>query len=702
MKKIIYAGIFLVFAATSCTQGDKKSNNMDNPLLTEFTTPFGVPPFDKIKPEHYMPAFIEGMKEQKENIDKIVNNTEEATFENTIEAYENSGVLLGKVGGVFYNIKEAATNDKLDEISKELAPMMSSHRDDIKLNEKLFAKIKVVYDKKDELNLTTEQQTLLENTYQSFVRGGANLTGEQKQRFREINKDLSLLFLQFGDHVLAENNRFILVVDNKDDLADLPESSIAAAEKTAKEKGLDGKWVFTIHKPSLLPFLENADNRALREKMYKAYIMKGDHNDSLDNKEIVNKIVNLRTERAHLLGYDSHAAFVLDRNMAKTPENVYNLLDKLMPKALNVAKREVADMQKIIDAEGGNFELAAWDYPYYAAKVKQEKYALNENEIRPYLKLDNVREGMFWVANNLYGITFTKLENMPVYYPDVEVYEVKEADGSHLGVLYLDYYPRASKRAGAWCTAFRPEKYKDGKRIAPVMSIVCNFSAPTENAPALLTADEAETLFHEFGHSLDGLFSQVHYASLETPRDFVELPSQIMENWAFAPEVLNHYAKHYKTGEPMPDELIQKIQNASKFNQGFATTEYLAASYLDMDYHTITKVEKIDINAFEKQSMNKIHLIKEIDPRYRTTYFMHIFSGPGYSSGYYSYVWAEVLDADAFEAFKEKGLFDKETAAAFRKYVLALGGTQDAMVLYKEFRGKEPSIEPLIERRGLN
>jgi len=702
MKKIIYAGIFLVFVATSCTQGDKKSDNMNNPLLTEFTTPFGVPPFDQIKPEHYMPAFIEGMKEQKENIEKIVNNTKEPTFENTIEAYENSGELLGKVGGVFYNLKEAATNEKLDEISKELAPVMSSHRDDIKLNEKLFAKIKAVYDKKDELNLTTEQQTLLENTYQSFVRGGANLTGEQKQRFREINKELSLLFLEFGDHVLAENNRFKLVIDNKDDLAGLPESSIAAAEKTAKEKGLEGKWVFTIHKPSLLPFLENADNRVLREKMYKAYIMKGDHNDSLDNKEIVNKIVNLRTERAHLLGYDSHAAFVLDRNMAKTPENVYNLLDKLMPKALNVAKREVADMQKIIDAEGGNFELAAWDYPYYAAKVKQEKYALNENEIRPYLKLDNVREGMFWVANNLYGITFTRLENMPVYYPDVEVYEVKEADGSHLGVLYLDYYPRASKRAGAWCTAFRPEKYKDGKRIAPVMSIVCNFSAPTENAPALLTADEAETLFHEFGHSLDGLFSQVHYASLETPRDFVELPSQIMENWAFAPEVLNHYAKHYKTGEPMPDELIQKIQNASKFNQGFATTEYLAASYLDMDYHTITKVEKIDVNAFEKQSMDKIHLIKEIDPRYRTTYFMHIFSGPGYSAGYYSYVWAEVLDADAFEAFKEKGLFDKETAAAFRKYVLALGGTQDAMELYKEFRGKEPSIEPLIERRGLN
>jgi peptidyl-dipeptidase Dcp len=388
--------------------------------------------------------------------------------------------------------------------------------------------------------------------------------------------------------------------------------------------------------------------------------------------------------------------------MAKTPHKVYELLDKLMPSALKVAKKEVADMQKIIDSEGNKFKLEPWDYAYYAAKVKEQKYALNENQIRPYLKLENTRDGMFWVANRLYGISFTKLDHMPIYHPDVEVFEVQESTGELLGLLYLDYFPRDSKRSGAWCTSFRSQKYENGKRITPVMSIVCNFSAPTGNTPALLTADEAETLFHEFGHSLDGLFANKHYKSLGTPRDFVELPSQIMENWAFAPEVLNHYAKHYQTGEPMPKELIEKIEKAEKFNQGFATTEYLAASYLDMDWHTQTKVQTWDVNAFEKNAMQKIHLMNEIVPRYRSTYFLHIFSGDSYASGYYSYVWAEVLDADAFEAFKEHGLFDKTTASAFRTNVLELGGTEDAMELYKKFRGAEPKIEPLLNRKGLN
>lgn len=695
---LVAAGLTIV----SCTQNPKEIQTMENPLLAEFTAPFQAPPFEQIKPEHYLPAFQEGMKQQKELIAAIVNNSDEPTFENTIEAIENSNELLDKIGNIFYNVTEAATNDELQKLSVELAPIISSHGDDISLNVKLFEKVKLVYSKKETLGLSTEQLTLLEKIYKGFVRGGSNLDETSKERFREINKELSVLYLKFSDNVLQENNRFQLVVEDSADLAGLPEGSIAAAASLAKEKSLEGKWVFTIQKPSLIPFLENAENRTLREKMFNAYIMKGDNNDSLDNKAYISKIVNLRLEKSKMLGFDSFAGFILDKNMAKTPDKVYELLNKLMPKALAVAKKEVADMQQIITTEGKNFKLQPWDYDFYAAKVKEQKYALNENQIRPYMKLENVRNGMFWVANKLYGITFTGLENMPLYFPDVEVYQVKEETGDHLGLLYLDYFPRESKRAGAWCTSFISQKYKDGKRVPPIMSIVCNFSTPVGDSPALLSVDETETLFHEFGHALDGLFSNKHYASLNTPRDFVELPSQIMENWAFAPEVLNQYAIHYQTNEPMPMELIEKIQKAEKFNQGFATTEYIAASILDMDWHTITEEKQWDVVAFEKESILKMKLINEIIPRYRSTYFLHIFSGDGYASGYYSYLWAEVLDADAFEAFKENGLFDRTTANAFRTNILELGATDDAMVLYKRFRGAEPKIEPLLERRGLN
>ncbi len=694
----VIAGLVL----TSCTSNPKDNQTMENPLLAEFTAPFQAPPFEQIKPEHYMPAFQEGMKQQKELIAAIVNNSDEPTFENTIEALENSNELLDKIGNIFYNVTEAATNDELQKLSVELAPIISGHGDDISLNIKLFEKVKSIYFKKDSLQLSTEQLTLLDKIYKGFVRGGANLDESSKERFREINKELSVLYLKFSDNVLQENNRFQLVIDDSVDLVGLSEGSIAAASALAKEKNMEGKWIFTIQKPSLIPFLENAENRILREKMFHAYIMKGNNNDSLDNKVYVSKIVNLRLEKSKMLGFDSFAGFILDKNMAKTPDKVYALLNELMPKALAVAKKEVADMQQMIDAEGRTFKLEPWDYDFYAAKVKEQKYALNENQIRPYMKLENVRNGMFWVANKLYGITFTRLENMPLYFPDVEVYQVKEETGEHLGVLYLDYYPRESKRAGAWCTSFVSQKYKDGKRVPPIMSIVCNFSAPVGDSPALLSADETETLFHEFGHALDGLFSNKHYASLNTPRDFVELPSQIMENWAFAPEVLNQYALHYQTNEPMPAELIEKIQKAEKFNQGFATTEYIAASILDMDWHTIIEEKQWDVNAFENESTLKMKLINEIVPRYRSTYFLHIFSSDGYASGYYSYLWAEVLDADAFEAFKEQGLFDRTTASAFRTNILELGATGDAMVLYKKFRGSEPKIEPLLERRGLN
>ncbi|MDA3892823.1 MAG: M3 family metallopeptidase [Salinivirgaceae bacterium] len=686
----------------SCSTKTENQSTIKNPLLLDYNTPFEAPPFNEILPEHFMPAFEEGMKQQNELIENLIENYDEPSFENTIEAYENSNELLNKIENIFDNIKSAATTDEIQSISIDLAPLMSAHNDDIKLNEKLFAKINDVYNRIDNLTLSVEQKTLLTRTYQNFVRGGSLLKMDNRDRFKEINKKLSLLYLQFGDNVLAENNRFKLVIDNINDLEGLTQNSINAAAMKANELDLAGKWVFTIQKPSLLPFLENSKNRDLREKMYKAYILKGDHNDSLDNKNIIEQIVHLRIERAQLLGYQNYAEYVLEMNMAKNPENVYDLLEKLMTPALKVAQKEVDDMQKIINQEGGDFTLEAWDYPYYAAKVKEEKYALNENDIRPYLKLENTRDGMFWVANQLYGITFTKLENMPIYHPEVEVFEVKESTGDHIGVLYLDYHPRESKQSGAWCTSFCSQKYKNGKRVPPISSIVCNFSAPVGDTPALLTVDETETLFHEFGHALDGLFSNKHYSSLRTPRDFVELPSQIMENWAFAPEVLKQYATHYKTGEPMPAELIDKIANASKFNQGFATTEYLAASFLDMDFHTLNKVEPIDINSFEKQSMKRIQLISEIDPRYRSTYFQHIFSSSSYSSGYYSYMWAEVLDADAFEVFMRNGIFDKTTAASFRSNILELGGTEDAMTLYRRFRGDNPDIQALIKRKGLN
>ncbi len=702
MKKVfLIFPIVAMVAMVGCNNQKTKTMSTDNPFFSEYDTPFQVPPFDKIKIEHYMPAFEKGMEEQNKAIDEIIANKEEPTFENTIVALENSGELLDKVGSVFYNLTSANTNDEMQKISKELAPKMTQHSDNIMLNDKLFEKVKQVYDNQDKFNLDTEQKVLLDRTYQGFVRGGANLTEEQKAEFRKINEKLSNLYQEFKAKLLAENNSFQVVVDSKDELKGLPENAIAAAAELAKEQGVEGKFVFTIHKPSLLPVLENCDNRELREKLFKGYVNKGDNNNQNDTKKIIVEIANTRLERAKLLGYKNHSDFILERNMAKNTKNVYDLLNKLMPNALKIAKQEVADMQKMADAENAGITIEPWDYWYYATKVKEQKYALNENQIRPYLKLDNVREGMFWTANQLYGLTFTPLNDMPLYHKDNQVFEVKEADGKSLGVLYLDYHPRASKRSGAWCTTYREPKFKNGKRVNPVVSMVCNFSAPVGDTPSLLSSDEAQTLFHEFGHALDNFFSQKHYASLGTPRDYVEMPSQVLENWSFHPTVLNHYAKHYQTGEPMPKELIEKIENAGKFNQGFATTEYLAAAILDMDWHSITEPITMGANEFEKQSTDRMHLIKEIVPRYRSTYFQHIFAGTSYSSGYYSYIWSEVLDADAFEAFQEKGIFDQEIAKKFRRYLLELGGMDDPMNLYIQFRGREPKIQPLLERRGL-
>jgi peptidyl-dipeptidase Dcp len=676
-----------------------------NPFFETYTTPYEVPPFDKILNAHYLPAFQEGMKQQTAEIENIATSSAEPGFANTIEALERSGELLTKVSAVFFNVKEANTNDSINTIAEEVAPLLSQHRDVIVLNEALFARIKAVYEKKESLGLNAEQARLLEEQYKNFIRGGANLNPEKKQELMKINEQLALLELQFDKNLLAETNAYKLVIDKQEDLAGLPENVIAGAAEEAKTAGMEGKWVFTLQKPSWIPFVTYSEKRELREKIYKAMFNRGNNGNENDNKAIINQFVNLRLQKANILGFESWSDYVLDNTMAQKPENVYNLLQKVFDPAILRAKEEVADMQKMVDSEGGNFKIESWDWWYYAEKVRMEKYALDEEQLRPYFEVNNVRDGAFSVATKLFGLTFTKLENMPLYHPECEVFEVKDADGSHIGVIYLDFFPRESKKGGAWMTNYREQKISaDGKNIRPVVSLTCNFSKPVGDKPALLSYDEVETFFHEFGHGLHGLLSQCTYVSIagtNVSRDFVELPSQIMEHWAAEPEVLKMYAKHYQTGEVIPQELIDKMDKAGKFNQGFVTSEFIAAAFLDMDFHTITMPGEIDVNEFERKSMEKIGLIKEIIPRYRPTYFAHAFSW-GYSSGYYSYTWAEVLDADAFNAFKETGdIFNQDVAKSFRTNILERGNTDEPMKLYLNFRGKEPGIEPLLKNRGL-
>ncbi|MEO6686718.1 MAG: M3 family metallopeptidase [Dyadobacter sp.] len=685
------------------------NNNIDivtetNPLLTAYNTPFEVPPFDKVKPEHFMPAFEEGMKENEKSIFEITTQEDAPTFENTIEKLETSDERLSKIGSVFFNLASANTSPEIETISQVIAPRLSQHSDDIFLNADLFKRVKTLYDQQKTLDLTQEQKRLLEKTYKAFVRSGANMDAQQQIRMREINKQLSISTVQFGQNLLAETNKFELLVDKEIDLAGLPASLIASAAHAALESGHEGKWKFTLHNPSVMPFLQYAENRQLREIMYNAYINRCNHDDELDNKEIVANISSLRAERAQLLGYKTHADFVLEESMAKTPDQVYELLDGLWKSALPVAKNEALEMQKVMNNEGNGGELEAWDWAYYADKVRKEKYNYNAEELRPYFQLEKVRDGIFTVCQKLYGLTFTEIQDIPKYHPDVIVYEVKEADGTHVGIFYMDFYSRNSKRGGAWMTSYRKQSALTVP-VSPIVANVCNFPKPTGSEPVLLTPDEVETFFHEFGHALHGLLSQVKYETLSgtsVPRDFVELPSQIMEHWAFEPEVLNFYAKHYQTGEVIPTELIERMEKASKFNQGFGTVEYLAASFLDLSYHTLSSGEKVDVASFEKEKMNDLGLIKQIAPRYRSTYFQHIFSG-GYSAGYYSYIWSEVLDSDAFAAFKEKGdIFDQETATSFRRNILSKGDTQEPMTLYRAFRGREPEVKYLLENRGLN
>jgi len=702
--------ILLIIAATSlmaagCNQTGKKMNDTANPFFSEYTTPFQVPPFNEIHDEHYLPAFEKGIAMHKEEIEEIINNPEKPDFENTIAALDRSGEQLGKVQYVFDGVLSSNTNEQLQEKKKKVAPMESCHFDDINLNPDLFKRVKAVYEKRKEMDLNVEQKTLLDETYKNFVRGGAELDDDKQSRFREINQKISVLSLKFGDNILSENNQYKLIIDDENDLAGLPDGVIAGAAEAAKAAGQDGKWLFTTHKPSMIPFLQYAENRELREKLHKAYCARGDNRNEQDNNNILVEMARLRLERAQLLGYETHAHFVLEKRMAKKPEDVYNLLNPIWEAALPVSKKEVAEMQSLITREGGDFKLAHWDWWYYAEKLRKEKYDLDEEELRPYFELGNVRNGLFQVCTNLYGITFEELHDIPRYHADAQVFEVKEADGSHLGVLYMDFHPRASKRGGAWMEAYRKQYNKNGENITPVITTVFNFSKPTGDKPALLSFEEVSTMFHEMGHALHGLFSDCTYESISgtsVPWDFVELPSSIMENWASEPEVMKMYGKHFETGETIPDGLIKKIKNACHFNQGFVNVEYLSAAFLDMNWHTLkdTKSE-IDVDKFESKALADIGLIPEIVVRYRSTYFSHIFSG-GYSAGYYSYKWSEVLDADAFDAFKETSLFDAETAGSFRENILARGGTEDPMILYKRFRGREPSIDPLLKRSGLS
>ena len=701
-RAILVIGL-AVLAGASCARKAAEAPVMDNPLVAEFATPFGVPPFDLIKNEHFPPAFAEGMAGQKREIEAITADPAPPTFANTVEALERSGGLLNKVAGVFYNLTSSHTNEELQRIDQELAPKLAQHADDIAMNAALFARVKAVYEARDGLELTTEQARLLDETYKDFVRGGAGLPPDKQARLRQVNEELSVLSVKFGENVLKENNAFELVLDAEADLAGLPPAVVAGAAEAAAERGRSGKWVFTLHKPSLIPFLQFSERRELRERMFKAYIGRGANGGELDNRALASRMAGLRVERAALLGYPTHADYVLEKSMAKTPRAVYDFLDKLWTPALSRAKAEAAEIRAMIRAEGGGFELEPWDWWYYAEKVKKAKYDLDDTVLRPYFQLENVRDGAFAVATKLYGITFAERTDVPKYHEDVRVFEVKDADGSHLAVLYVDYYPRASKQGGAWMNNFREQSIRDGRDIRPVISNNGNFSKPTAGQPALISYEEALTLFHEFGHALHGILTRCAYESLSgtnVPRDFVELGSQIMENWAAHPEVLKTYARHFRTGEPIPDELLDRMQKARFFNQGFETTEYLAASYLDMDWHTLAEAGERDAVKFDQAAMARIGLVPEIVCRYLSPYFTHIFSG-GYSAGYYSYIWAEVLDSDAFEAFKETGLYDRATAESFRRNILERGGTEDPMALYKRFRGREPRIEALLKKRGL-
>ena len=699
MKRITaFLTLFLAMSLASC-KSDKTVG--ENPFFTEWDTPYGVPPFDRIVPAHFLPALERGMSLHDAEIDAITSNNDEPTFENVILAYDDSGQMLAQVGLIFGMLCEAENTAEMQALQEQVMPLLAAHADKILLNEKLFERVKAVYDRRAALELDAEQSRLLEKTYRKFVRAGALLDAEQKARLKAINGELSLTSVKFGQNILAENNNYALMLESND-LDGIPTTARDQAREKAEAMGKKGKYAFTLHKPSLIPFLTYSQKRELREEIYKAYLNRCNNGDEYDNKQLINDFIRLRTEKAHLLGYPSYADYVVADEMAGTTDAVYKLLNEIWTPALESAKGELAEMEELFKKDHPDGEFASWDWWYYAEKVRKQKYQLEEEQLRPYFSLENVQGGIFFLANRLYGITFRPIV-VPLYHPDAIAYEVLDADESHLGVLYFDYFPRDGKSQGAWCGNYVEQTYKDGKRVAPVVSIVCNFTRPTSNTPALLTLDEAETLFHEFGHALHFLFHDVKYRGLtEVEGDFVELPSQLMENWAFDPEVLKQYAVHYRSNEVIPEYLVAKLRRSRLFNQGFMTTELIAASLSDMDIHSIPEYEPFDPTEFERKALTeKRGLIPQIEPRYHYPYFSHIFDG-GYSAGYYFYTWAAVLDKDVFEAFRESGdLFNKKIADDFRRKILARGGSEDGMTMYRDFRGKDPDKRAMLRSRGL-
>lgn len=696
--------LLTVASAIAVTLSACNSEKMEqNPFLAEYSTPYEIPPFEQIKYEHYLPAVKEGIAQQNAEIDSIIANPAVPDFENTILALDNSGQLLNKVAYVFFALSESDNTPEMQALNPEISSLYTAHSDNMGMNEALFNRIKSVYDRRDSLNLNTAQSRLLEKYYKNFVRSGALLEPAQKDSLKAINQELSNAFIAYNENVLKDTNAWELVVENKDELAGLPEGTIATAAEEAKARGKEGKWVFTLHAPSRLAVLTYADSRELREKMWKGYTALA--TDSIySNDANINKIIKLRTKKANMLGFDCFADYAIDNVMAKTTKNAEDLLYKIWTPAVAKVKEEVADMQAYVNEEGNDFKIAPWDYYYYAEKVKAKKFNISEDQVRPYFKLENVVEGIFYVANKLYGVTFTEMKDAPKYNPEVTVYEVKDAAGEHLAVFMTDYFPRATKRQGAWMSEFKGACNYDTINERPVIYNVGNFTRPSGDMPALLTLDEVETTFHEFGHGLHGMMTRAAYrgqAGTNVDRDLVELPSQIMEHWAFEPEVLAVYAKHYQTGETIPAELVEKLNASAKFNQGFATTELAGAALLDIEWHKLNDGKDVNVADFETAVAKKLGLPEELTFRYRSTYFKHIFGSDGYAAGYYTYLWAEVLDADGFELFTEKGIFDKATADAFRTNILEMGGSDDPMKLYIRFRGQAPNPDALLRNRGL-
>ncbi|MCV9388019.1 M3 family metallopeptidase [Reichenbachiella ulvae] len=678
---------------------------MNNPLLKPFDGPFGVAPFSTIELQHYKPAIEQLIKESLEEIDQIANNEQTATFENTIVALDRSGKQLDSVAEVFFNLNSAETSDEMQALAAELSPMLTDFGNQIMQNEALFARVKEVYENADRSNLDKEDLMLLEKSYKGFIRSGANLSKEEKTKYGEISKELSKLQLKFGENVLAETNSYELIIEDEADLSGLPDGIKEAAAMTAKSKGHEGKWLFTLQAPSFVPFMEYADNRELREKLYKAYMSKAFKGDERDNQENVKAIVKLRNEKVGLLGYATYADYVLEERMAESAEKVNGFLNDLLEKALPKAKEEVKEVQAFAKANGLEGDLERWDWAYYSQKLKNEKFQINDEMLRPYFKLESAVEGIFEVAKRLYGLTFKRNESIPVYHPDVKAYEVLDDEGKHVSVFFEDYFPREGKRGGAWMTSYKSQYKDENGDHRPIVSIVCNFTPASASKPSLLTYNEVETLFHEFGHALHGMLADSKYGSLSGTSvywDFVELPSQILENWLQEKDCLDLFAKHYETGEAIPEEYIQKIKDSSNFNEGYQTMRQLSFGLMDMAWHSLQQeeIDVEDVAAFEQNAMAKTELFKKIPGTCMSTQFSHIFQG-GYAAGYYSYKWAEVLDADAFSVFKEKGIFNPEVARSFKENILSRGGSEHPMELYKRFRGQEPTVEALLERSGL-